>query len=68
MKLFQTIKRRSKNYFLSGILVVIPIVITIFVVKAIFTFLDELLLPYLMPHWVTGFRGSVLLLLLLVFI
>lgn len=57
MKFFQSIKRRSKNYFLSGILVVIPIVITIFVVKAIFTFLDELLLPYLMPqlgYWVPG--------------
>ncbi len=57
MKIFQSIKRRSKNYFLSGILVVIPIVITIFVVKAIFTFLDELLLPYLMPqlgYWVPG--------------
>jgi uncharacterized membrane protein len=57
MKLFQSIKRRSKNYFLSGILVVVPIVITIFVVKAIFTFLDELLLPYLMPqlgYWVPG--------------
>ncbi len=38
-------------------MVVIPIVITIFVVKAIFTFLDELLLPYLMPqlgYWVPG--------------
>jgi len=57
MKILQSIKRRSKNYFLSGILVVIPIVITIFVVKAIFTFLDELLLPYLMPklgYWVPG--------------
>jgi len=57
MKIFQSIKRRSKNYFLSGILVIIPIVITIFVVKAIFTFLDELLLPYLMPqlgYWVPG--------------
>jgi uncharacterized membrane protein len=57
MKFIQDLKRRSKNYFLSGILVVIPIVITIFVVKAIFTFLDELLLPYLMPqlgYWVPG--------------
>jgi len=57
MKFFQSIKKRSKNYFLSGILVVVPIVITIFVVKAIFTFLDELLLPYLMPqlgYWVPG--------------
>lgn len=57
MKFIQSLKRRSKNYFLSGILVVVPIVITIFVVKAIFTFLDELLLPYLMPqlgYWVPG--------------
>ena len=57
MKFLQSLKRRSKNYFLSGILVVVPIVITIFVVKAIFTFLDELLLPYLMPqlgYWVPG--------------
>jgi uncharacterized membrane protein len=37
--------------------VVFPIVITIYVVKAIFTFLDELLLPYVMPkigYWVPG--------------
>jgi uncharacterized membrane protein len=57
MKFIQVIKRHSKNYFLSGILVVVPIVITIFVVKAIFTFLDELLLPYLMPqlgYWIPG--------------
>jgi len=56
-KFIQGLKKRSKNYFLSGILVVVPIVITIFVVKAIFTFLDELLLPYLMPqlgYWVPG--------------
>jgi len=42
---------------ISGILVVVPIVITILVLKAIFTFLDELLLPYLMPqigYWVPG--------------
>jgi uncharacterized membrane protein len=57
MKLIEVIKRHLKNYFLSGILVVVPIVITIFVVKAIFTFLDELLLPYLMPqlpYWIPG--------------
>ena len=57
MGIFQSLKRRSKNYFLSGILVVVPIVITIFVVKAIFNFLDELLLPYVMPrlgYWVPG--------------
>ncbi len=57
MELFQRFKKRSKNYFLSGILVVIPVVITILVLKSIFTFLDELLLPYLMPqlgYWVPG--------------
>ena len=57
MKFFQIIKKQSKNYFLSGILVVVPIVITIFVLRAIFTFLDELLLPYLMPqlgYWIPG--------------
>lgn len=57
MKLIQSIKKRSKNYFLSGILVVIPVVITILVIKAIFTFLDQLLLPFLMPqigYWVPG--------------
>jgi uncharacterized membrane protein len=57
MDLFQSFKRRSKNYFLSGILVVVPVVITILVLRAIFTFLDELLLPYLMPqlgYWVPG--------------
>jgi len=57
MKVIQVIKRQLRSYFLSGILVVVPIVITIFVVKAIFTFLDELLLPYLMPqlgYWIPG--------------
>jgi len=57
MKLLQVIKRHAKNYFLSGILVIIPVVITILVIRAIFTFLDELLLPYLMPklgYWVPG--------------
>lgn len=57
MDLFQSFKKRSKSYFLSGILVIVPIVITILVVRAIFTFFDELLLPYLMPqlgYWVPG--------------
>ncbi len=46
MKFLQVIKRHSKNYFLSGVLVIIPVVITILVIRAIFTFLDELLLPF----------------------
>jgi uncharacterized membrane protein len=57
MKLLQSIKKSTKNYFLSGILVVVPIVITILVLRAIFNFLDELLLPYLMPqlgYWIPG--------------
>jgi uncharacterized membrane protein len=57
MNLLQIIKKKSKNYFLSGLLIVVPIVITILVIKAIFTFLDSLLLPYLQPqlgYWVPG--------------
>jgi len=57
MKLLQSMKKSMKNYFLSGILVVVPIVITILVLRAIFNFLDELLLPYLMPqfgYWIPG--------------
>ena len=57
MTFFQKFKKRSKNYFLSGILLIVPIVITIIVLKSIFTFLDELLLPYLRPqlgYWVPG--------------
>lgn len=57
MNLFQSIKKRSKNYFFSGILIFVPLVITILVIKAIFTFLDSLLLPYLKPYfgyWLPG--------------
>ena len=57
MNIFQIVKRKSKNYFLSGLLLVIPLVITILVIKAIFTFLDSLLLPFLQPklgYWVPG--------------
>jgi uncharacterized membrane protein len=57
MRFIQVVKKHLRQYFLSGILVVIPIVITIFVLRAIFTFLDELLLPYLMPqlgYWIPG--------------
>jgi uncharacterized membrane protein len=50
MNILQAIKRRSKNYFLSGLLLVVPLVITILVIKAIFNFLDSLLLPYLQPY------------------
>lgn len=49
MSILQKINRGLKNYFLSGLLVVIPLVITILVIKAIFSFLDNLLLPYLQP-------------------
>jgi uncharacterized membrane protein len=50
MNILQAIKRRSKNYFISGLLLVVPLVITILVIRAIFTFLDSLLLPYLRPY------------------
>ena len=57
MNILQAIKKRSKNYFFSGILIFVPLVITILVIKAIFTFLDSLLLPYLKPYfgyWLPG--------------
>lgn len=57
MDLIQLIKKKSKNYFLSGLLIVVPLVITILVIKAIFNFFDSLLLPYLQPklgYWVPG--------------
>ena len=49
MNIISKIYRRLKGYFLSGILVVVPLVITIIVIKAIFSFLDNLLLPFLQP-------------------
>lgn len=55
--MFHSIKKRSKNYFFSGILIFVPLVITILVIKTIFTFLDSLLLPYLKPYfgyWLPG--------------
>jgi uncharacterized membrane protein len=57
MKILNILKRKSRQYFLSGLLLVIPLVITILVIKAIFNFLDSLLLPYLQPrlgYWVPG--------------
>jgi uncharacterized membrane protein len=57
MSLWQSIKKKSKSYFLSGILFFVPLVITIVVIKAIFTLLDSLFLPYLKPYfgyWVPG--------------
>jgi len=49
MDIISKIYRKFKGYFLSGLLLVVPLVITIIVIKAIFTFLDNLLLPYLQP-------------------
>jgi uncharacterized membrane protein len=57
MSFLSDIKKKSKNYFLSGLLFFVPLVITILVIKAIFTFLDNLLLPYLQPYfgyWLPG--------------
>jgi uncharacterized membrane protein len=56
MNLLNRIYRRLKQYFLSGLLLVVPLVITIVVIRAIFSFLDNLLLPYLQPSlgtWIT---------------
>jgi uncharacterized membrane protein len=57
MPFIQYIKKKLKSYFLSGLLVFVPIVITILVLKAIFSFLDSLFLPYLKPYfgyWLPG--------------
>jgi uncharacterized membrane protein len=45
----QKILKKLKGYFFSGIFVVVPLGITVIVIKAIFSFLDNLLLPYLEP-------------------
>ncbi len=50
-------KRHIRKNFFSGLLFIVPLVITILVIKSIFTFLDSLLLPYLQPrigYWVPG--------------
>jgi len=46
---YQKIYRKLKGYFFSGIFVVAPLGITIIVIRAVFQFLDNLLLPYLEP-------------------
>jgi len=48
--MFQNFKKKLKNYFLSGLLVVVPLGITFIVIRALFLFLDNLLLPYLVPY------------------
>jgi uncharacterized membrane protein len=63
------LKRKSKNYFISGLLFIIPLVITILVIRTLFLFLDNLLLPYLKPYmryWVPGI--GILLIFLIIFI
>jgi uncharacterized membrane protein len=52
-----SIKRHVRKSIFSGLLIIVPLVITILVLKAIFSFLDSLLLPYLQPrlgYWVPG--------------
>jgi len=52
-----SIKRHIRKSIFSGLLIIIPLVITILVIKAIFSFLDSLLLPFLQPrlgYWVPG--------------
>ncbi len=44
-----------KNFF-SGLLAIVPVFVTIIIIKAVFTFLDSLLIPVLKPFgiWVPG--------------
>jgi len=53
---FSLIKHFKKSFF-SGLLLIVPLVITILVIRTIFNFLDRLLLPYLQPqvgYWIPG--------------
>jgi uncharacterized membrane protein len=51
MQLLAKLKKRFKQYFLSGLLLVAPIAITYFVLDSIFVYLDNLLHPYLRPYF-----------------
>lgn len=54
----KTIFSKIKNYLISGLLVVVPLVITIIVLKYLFTALDEIFRPYIEPYfgfWPHGF-------------
>lgn len=51
------LKRHIRRNIFSGLLLLIPLVITIIVIRAIFNFLDTLPLPFLEPqlgYWVPG--------------
>jgi uncharacterized membrane protein len=61
------LKKKSKHYFVSGLLFIVPLVITILVIKSLFVFLDNLLFPYLKPYfsyWVPGI-GIVLIIIII---
>ncbi len=50
-------KKKLKRYFFSGIFIVVPVIITFWVLKALFIFFDGLIKPYLEPQigfWVSG--------------
>ncbi len=56
-KSIRKLKALSKNYFFSGLLVVVPLVITILVIRAVFNFLDGWVSPFLQPYlgyWLPG--------------
>jgi len=51
------LKRHIRRNIFSGLLLLVPLVITIIVIRAIFNFLDTLPLPFLEPklgYWVPG--------------
>ncbi|MGD9899213.1 MAG: DUF502 domain-containing protein [Calditrichaceae bacterium] len=69
-KLFYKIKGKSKGYLISGVLIVVPLVITFIVIKAIFISLDNLIRPVLEPFlgfWPIGI-GLVITIILIWFI
>jgi len=64
------LKRHIRRNIFSGLLLLVPLVITIIVIRAIFNFLDTLPLPFLEPklgYWVPGI-GILITLLVIYFI
>jgi uncharacterized membrane protein len=62
MKKRQTLKKLFQ-YFLQGLIILAPIIITIYAVTALFNFIDNILpaaLGKILPHWVVDEQGNAL--------
>jgi uncharacterized membrane protein len=64
-----TVKQHLKNTFLSGILVVVPLGITLFILHALFSFVDGLLRPFIENYFHVSIPGlGIILTVLLVYL